>query len=91
MIDIQKKNQVEEQAKIDEIKDQIGQIKQIISVIYEEDALKDMEKNDPLVLNIRSAIEEISSNKSQELIVQLENIFKERILSVKYSKETAKK
>ncbi len=91
LVDIQKKNQAEEQVKIDEIKDQIGQIKQIISVIYEEDALKDMEKNDPLVMNIRSALEEISSNKSQELVVQLENAFKERMLSVKYSKDTTKK
>ncbi|MEI6118098.1 MAG: hypothetical protein WCP92_02315 [bacterium] len=60
-------------------------------MIYEEDALKDMEKNDPLVMNIRSALEEISSNKSQELVVQLENAFKERMLSVKYSKDTTKK
>lgn len=50
-----------------------------------------MERNDPLVLNIRAGIEEISSNKSQELIVQLEQIFKERLLTVKYSKETTKK
>lgn len=72
LIDVQKRKQAEEQLKVDEIKDQIGQIKQIISVINEEDAIKDMEKNDPLVLAIRSAIEDISSNKSQELIVQLE-------------------
>lgn len=91
IISIQKKNQAEEQIKIDDIIDQIGQIKQIISVIYEEDSIKDMERNDPLVLNIRAGIEEISSNKSQELIVQLEQIFKERLLTVKYSKETTKK
>ena len=91
LVDIQKRNQAEEQVKVDEIRNQIGQVKEIIAVIYEEDALKDMEKNDPLVLNIRSAIAAIDSNKSQELIVQLENAFKERILSVKYSKDTTKK
>ncbi len=91
IIDIQKKNQTEEQVKIDDIKEQMGQIKQIISMIYDEDAIKDMEKNDPLVLNIRSAIEDISSNKSQELFVQFENMFKERLLTVKYSKDTTKK
>ena len=91
VVDIQKKNQLEEQMKIDEIKDQLGQVKQIISMIYEEDAIKDMEKNDPLVLNIKEAIKEITSNKSQELAIQLEAIFKERLLTVKYSKDTTKK
>ena len=91
LIDVQKKNQAKEQLKVDEIKDQIGQIKQIISMIYEEDAIKDMEKNDPLVLAIKTAIEDISSNKSQELIIQLESAFKERLLTVKYSKDTTKK
>lgn len=89
--DIQKKSQLEEQMKIDEIRDQIGQIKQIISMIYEEDAIKDMEKNDPLVINIKEAIKEITSNKTQELAIQLEAIFKERVLTVKYSKDTTKK
>lgn len=91
ILDIQKHKQAEEQVKVDDIKDQIGQMKQIIASLYEEDALKDMEKNDPLVLSIRSAIDEIMSNKALELAVQVESAFKERLLTIKYSKETTKK
>lgn len=91
LVNEKKQNQAVEQLKVDEIKNQIGQIKEIIATIYEEEAIKEMEKNDPLVEAIRESIDEISSNKGQELIVQLENTFKERLLSVKYSKEATKK
>ncbi len=91
LIDIQKQSLAQEQLKVDEIKESIGQIKEIIATINDEEAIKDMEKNDSLVAAIRKSIDDISVAKGQELLVQLDNAFKERILGVKYSKDTTKK
>ncbi|MDR0860141.1 MAG: hypothetical protein LBO09_04060 [Candidatus Peribacteria bacterium] len=85
------KGQQEKQQKtIEKILNQINDIKDIVLSITEEDTLDQMEKSDPLVREVKQGIEELPAQKAQELSIKLDQIFKERSLSIKFSKEETK-
>lgn len=74
---------------INEIKSKLTQLKTITESINDESALITMEQSDPLVGDIKKELEWLPHNKSQELEQRLEQIFKERILSIQFTKEWA--
>lgn len=73
---------------ISTIKTNLTSLKGILDSINDEDTLTTMETSDPLVLNIKQDIETLAANKAQELTQKLEQIFKERLLSIQFSKES---
>jgi MoxR-like ATPase len=76
---------------INEIKSHINNLKSIIESINDEDALKSMEVSDPLVVSLREQIGSLPVNKSTELEQRLDKVFKERLLSIQFTKESAGK
>lgn len=70
------------------IKNKFTQLKGILESISDEHTLKTMEMSDPLVLEIKDTISWLPSNKRQELTQRLEQIFKERMLSIQFTAES---
>ncbi len=73
---------------VNEIKNKLTNIRWIIGSIIDENTLKSLEISDPLVLQIRTDIEQLPINKWQELSQKLDQIFKERQLSIQFSNES---
>ncbi len=80
----------QQEAWVTEIKTKISSLKWILDSIQDEDALKSLEISDPLVLMIREEINDLPENKAQELNQRLEQLFKERTLSIQFTKDAAK-
>ncbi|MDR3169959.1 MAG: hypothetical protein LBU27_09865 [Candidatus Peribacteria bacterium] len=85
-----KAKQQQQQEKVLSIQNAINDIKDIILSINDEDTLEQIEKTDTLVLQTKADIEELPGAKAQELSIKLEQLFKERALSIKFSKEESK-
>jgi AAA domain (dynein-related subfamily) len=84
----EKSEQQAQEETINEIKNNLTSLKWILDTISDEDTLKSIETWDPLVLSIRSQMNQISESKSYELSHQLDQMFKERLLNIQYSKES---
>lgn len=80
----------EQEENINNIKNKLTQLKTITENINDESTLTSMESTDPLVIDIQKEIETLPGNKSQELQQRLEQIFKERMLSIQFNKDAAK-
>jgi uncharacterized NAD(P)/FAD-binding protein YdhS len=85
-----KGQQEQQQKQIAKIQNQINEIKTIVASINEEDTLEQIEKNDPLVAQTRNDIDSLPPQKAQELSIKLDQVFKERLLSIKFAKEETK-
>ncbi len=85
---VKKSHQHEQEKIIEQIRANFVILKGIIESIQDESTLKTMELSDPLVLDIKQHIDTLPSNKSDELTQRLEQLFKERQLSIQFSKET---
>lgn len=83
-----KETQKKEEETIANIRTNLTSLKGILDSINDEDTLTTMETSDPLVFNIKQEIETLAANKAQELNQKLEQIFKERLLSIQFSKES---
>jgi hypothetical protein len=83
------KDQQQAQAKkLLELENSLKEIKDVILSINEEETLEQVEKSDPLVLATKQELETLpATQKVQELSLKLEQMFKERALSIKFSKE----
>lgn len=81
-------SQRKEEETITNIRTNLTSLKGILDSINDEDTLTTMETSDPLVFNIKQEIETLSASKAQELHQKLEQIFKERLLSIQFSKES---
>lgn len=76
--------------KVEEVKNDIVQLESILQSIEDEESLDIIKKSDPLVNKILEAIHELPDNKGQELSVQLDNIFQQRIFRIKLEKYESK-
>jgi len=81
-------SQKKEEETITNIRTNLTSLKGILDSINDEDTLTTMETSDPLMFNIKQEIETLSASKAQELNQKLEQIFKERLLSIQFSKES---
>lgn len=73
---------------IHEIQADITSLKGIVSGITNEESLTNMESTDPLVISIKTRLNKLPEHKAVELEQKLSQIFKERLLSIQYSKES---
>jgi hypothetical protein len=55
-----------------------------------EEMVKSMKKEDPLMMKIMQDIQELPDNKQQEIKIQLENIFQQRIFKIKLEQHESK-
>lgn len=76
--------------KAEDIKNEILQLESILQSVNDEEALDTIKKSDPLVNKILQEIDELPDNKLQELRVQLDNIFQQRIFKIKLEKYESK-
>jgi len=83
-----KESQKKEEETITNIRTNLNSLKGILDSINDEHTLTTMETSDPLVFNIKQEIETLAASKAQELNQKLEQIFKERLLSIQFSKES---
>jgi len=74
---------------VNEIKNKLVSLKGILESINDEDSLKTMEMSDALVLLIKDEVALLPDNKGQELHQKLEQLFKERMLSIQFTKDSA--
>lgn len=76
--------------KIEEIRSDIIQLESILDSIEDEEMVKSIKKEDPLMIKIMQDIDEIPDNKQQEIKVQLDNIFQQRIFKIKLEQHESK-
>ncbi len=76
--------------KIEEIKSDINQLESILNSVETIDMVKSMKKEDPLMMKILWDTETLSDSKKQELRVQLDNIFTQRIFQIKLEQHESK-
>ncbi|MEI7478445.1 MAG: hypothetical protein WCJ81_08490 [bacterium] len=69
------------------MRNSLTSLKGILDSINDEEVLKNMEMSDHLVLAVKETIEQLPANKAQELSQKLEQIFKERLLTIQFSKD----
>jgi hypothetical protein len=80
----------EQEQKLFDTQNALKEITMLVQSINDEDTLEQLEKSDSQVLAVREAIDELPANKAQELSIKLDQIFKERALSIKFSTEGTK-
>ena len=87
-INQEKKSELQQQETIIEnIKININEIKTIIQNVNQEETLENIEKSDPLVTQTRKQISQLAPQKAQELENTLQQLFRERALSIKFSEQ----
>jgi len=79
--------QQRQEEQINEVRNSLTSLKGILDSINDEEVLKNMEMSDHLVLAVKETIEQLPANKAQELSQKLEQIFKERLLTIQFSKD----
>ncbi len=76
------KKEIEEQ--FQDCKEKLTQIRGIVQSINDKTTLDTMELSDPLVLQIKETAEILPAQKWQEILLQLDKIFKEKTLSIQF-------
>lgn len=91
---LEKKKHTNKQEMMEEtvktIQSDIGQLETILESLDEEDAVKSMQKDDPLVNKIKDIVSTLPASRSQELQIQLDNIFQQRIFKIKLQSHESK-